>query len=106
MSRAIVTDFDLEADCVAFVGSAVATGKRLNGNQVSVIVDGNRFGQIIASGAWIRLIAHCGRGDVGDCVSALTDINGSRESQDFGITGSQCWNGKDSSGRVVASTGD
>ena len=82
MSRAVVGDFDLEDHGVAFGRSAVATGKCLDGDQIGFVIHDNGFVQVIAGGAWVRLIAHRRGGDIGDRVSALADINGAFEGQD------------------------
>ena len=59
----------------------VATGQSFDRNQISVGFDDNGFFKIIAGRAWIRLVACCGSRDVGQRVSALANVNGSRKSQ-------------------------
>ena len=77
MSRAIVADFDLEANGVTFGWCTIATSERFHRHQISIGFDDDSFFQVIANGGWIRLIARRSGGDIGQCVSAFANINGS-----------------------------
>ena len=103
MSRTVVGDFDFKADGVAFGGCAVTAGQCLDGHQISIGFDNDRFIQIIAGGAWVGLIPYRCSGRVGDCVATLTDINGSSQRQRCRATSVQRSNGEQSGGRVVRS---
>ena len=104
MSRAIVSDYDLEGNGVTFVGSRVAAGKCFHGDQVSRIVfDNHRFVQIIAGGCRIHLIACRGSGDVGDRVTTVAEVNGAFECQCRAGAGIECSDREQSRCRVVGS---
>ena len=103
MSRTVVGDFDLEANRVAFGRCAVATGQGLDGYQISIGFHDDGFVEIIAGGAWIRLVASRCSGDIGDRVATLTDINRSSQCQRCRTAGIQRSDRKQSGGRVVCS---
>ena len=75
LSRAIVGDFNLEDDGVAFGWSAISAGQCFDGDQVSRVVNDNRFVQVIADGGRIDLIARCCSCDIGDGVAALASVD-------------------------------
>ena len=79
MGGAIVADLDLEANGVAFVWRRITTGKRFDSHQISIVIDGNRFSQVIANGVRIRLITRSRGRNVSDRVAAFAYINGSCE---------------------------
>ena len=106
MGRAVVGDFDLEDHGVAFGRSAVATGKCLDGDQIGFVIHNNGFVQVIANGVWIRLVARCRAGNVGESVSALANIHCALECQRCRVTRVQNSDGVDSGGRVIGTLCD
>ena len=100
--RASVGDGDVKGDNLALRRSARATGKRLNGDQVSLFFNINGFFQIIADRAWVRLIAGCCGDHVGDHHASLISVNSRRNRDNFCITGVDCTNRPQTGGWIIS----
>ena len=103
MSGTIVGNFDQESHRVAFVGSAVATGKRLDCYQVRDVFATDGFREIIAGGCWIGLITFGRSCRVGDRVATLADINRTFKRQRRGFANVQRADIEDARTRIVTS---